>query len=197
MHSLSNLPPYDAFDPSIEVPECLQKYLSVTEDPQEVHALIRDNRARRTQLLTRRFYNQIQYGCKSSACQVPTCLSYRKRVATGPVRLHNEVTARALAVRCVERYTHRGRDIDRIPKRDKNKKLSLHYDAFPNNGLCYSDPVVPWYADSNEYFNKKNAAAQRVGYVVKTQMSEKDNNPSQHSTNDAAPDHPELLMSME
>lgn len=164
MHSTSR-PPLDAkqdFDPSRDVPDFLQKYLTTTDNPFEIYKCVSQTNENRVRLLTRRFFNQIQYGCKNPACIVPTCLSYRERVATGPVRPHNDVTARALAVRCVEQYANRCRDIDRAPRKDKGKKKQTLHAQSSKDGLCYNEPVVPWYADAREYLAKTSAAASRT-----------------------------------
>lgn len=163
MHSTSRpfLETRRDFDPARDVPEFLQKYLTTTENPHEIYKCVSQTNDNRVRLLTRRFFNQIQYGCKNPSCIVPTCLSYRKRVAVGPVRPHNDVTARALAVRCVERYANRGRDIDRTPRRDKGKKKQTLPGHSPTDGLCYNEPVIPWYADAREHLAKTTAAASR------------------------------------
>ncbi|KAK5030506.1 hypothetical protein LTS07_005290 [Exophiala sideris] len=87
-----------------------------------VHA----QRERRLRLLVRRFTNQIQYGCRNVNCTTPTCLSYRKRNTTGPLRPYTDLSARTLACQLVEEYTKGGKE---------------------RASLCANEPVVPWYQD--------------------------------------------------
>lgn len=145
------------FEPASDIPECLRQHLTITEQPHEIYTFVSQNHEKRLRLLTRRFFNQIQYGCRNPNCDAPTCLSCRKRTSAGVLRPHNDVTARALATKCVEQYASRGRDLDRRSRRDKCKRTS----ETSVDGLCLNEPVVPWYADAKEYLAKKDAAASR------------------------------------
>lgn len=138
-----------------EVPKELQRYLTSTERPQEIYRLIDRDNDRQIRLLLRRFTNQIQYGCTNPHCNVPTCLSYRKRTAPGPLRRHTDLTARALAVKCLEQYASHGRDLARYSHRGKGKGKQISYDS---DGLCWSDPIVPWYTDPNDFFTRQKTA---------------------------------------
>ncbi len=48
-------------------------------------------------LISIRYHDQLLYGCSQPDCMTPSCLSYRKRKATGPFRPYTVLTARALA----------------------------------------------------------------------------------------------------
>ncbi|KAK5083929.1 hypothetical protein LTR05_006436 [Lithohypha guttulata] len=151
----------DSFDPARDVPDYLQRYLIVTDKPPEIYQFVSQTREHKLRLLTRRFFNQIQYGCQNPYCDAPSCLSYRKRIANAPLRPHSDVTARTLAVRCVEQYASRGRDLDRTPRRVRTKTKSRSCDFSSSDGLCQNDPIVPWYADAQEHLTKRVAAALR------------------------------------
>lgn len=148
----------DADDVLSYIPQDLRQYLVDIERPQDIYRHVNRQHDRRIRLLLRRFTNQIQYGCTNTSCNVPTCLSYRKRVSSGPLRPHTDLTARALAVNCLEQYATHGRDLARFPNRDKGKKKQL---TQASDGLCWSEPVLPWYADPNDYFARKRAVARR------------------------------------
>lgn len=141
-----------------QIPEDLQQYLITTEKPQEIYNLAERERDRRVRLLLRRFTNQIQYGCTNPRCNVPTCLSYRKRASSGPLRPHTDLTARALAVKCLEQYATYGRDLGRYHNRDKGKRKQSIPEA---DGLCWNEPVIPWYTDPNEYLAKRNVVVRK------------------------------------
>ncbi|KAK7179947.1 HECT-domain-containing protein [Paraphaeosphaeria sporulosa] len=54
-------------------------------------------RQREFQRLLRRYMSQILYGCTSTCCTTPTCLSCNKRLVSRPFRPPTQLTARALA----------------------------------------------------------------------------------------------------
>ncbi|KAJ4295374.1 hypothetical protein N0V90_007386 [Kalmusia sp. IMI 367209] len=54
-------------------------------------------RQRQFQHLVRRYMSQILYGCTSTYCTTPTCLSCNKRLVSKPFRPPTQLTARALA----------------------------------------------------------------------------------------------------
>lgn len=116
-----------ASDLGFDVPEYVLPDVIPVTDPKLVYANVHAQRDRRLRLLIRRYTNQIQYGCRNINCTTPTCLSYRKRNSTGPLRRYTELSARTLACQLVEEYTRSGKD-------------SLA-------GLCQNQPVVPWYED--------------------------------------------------
>lgn len=141
----------DDFDPARDLPQHLQQYLTTTDKPDEIYQVHGQLRDRQLRLLTLRFFNQIQYGCENVLCDAPTCLSYRKRVASGPIRPHNEVTARALAATCVEYYASRGTNTSKTDPVEK-RKSSVH-------GLCQNPPVIPWYTELQQHPVKRHDAA--------------------------------------
>lgn len=163
MHSttISGVLRPDADEVLSYIPQDLRQYLVDLERPQDIYCHINRQHDRRIRLLLRRFTNQIQYGCTNTNCNVPTCLSYRKRVSPGPLRPHTDLTARALAVNCLEQYATHGRDLARYPNRDKGKKKQMTQSF---DGLCWSEPVLPWYADPNDYFARKRAVAKRPSF---------------------------------
>ena len=60
-------------------------------------------------------------------CTTPTCLSYRKRNSTGPLRKYTDLSARTLACQLVDEHDQSGKETVA--------------------GLCQHEPVVPWYED--------------------------------------------------
>ncbi|KAK5949869.1 hypothetical protein OHC33_009054 [Knufia fluminis] len=154
------------FDPARDVPESLRQYLTTVHNPRDIYVDRTHASERRLRLLHRRFLNQITYGCRNPYCNVPTCFSYRKRVSGAAVRPYTDVSARALATKCVEQYATHGRDLSRGSRRDYGKTKSslgsldgnLH-----NDGLCRNDPIIPWYADPDEYLDKIRAATSKDG----------------------------------
>lgn len=46
---------------------------------------------------TRRYKNQVLYGCQDPGCCTPTCASYRRRNTEGPFRRYTDLSARTLA----------------------------------------------------------------------------------------------------
>lgn len=160
MHSTttSGILKSEANDTLLQIPQDLQQYLTTTENPQEIYNLAERERDRRVRLLLRRFTNQIQYGCTNPQCNVPTCLSYRKRASTGPLRPHTDLTARALAVKCLEQYATHGRDLGRYPSREKGKKKQSTSES---DGLCWNEPVIPWYTDPKEHLAKRRVVARK------------------------------------
>ncbi|KAI1608006.1 ubiquitin-protein ligase E3 A [Exophiala viscosa] len=111
----STLVPEDVLPDIIPVPNSALLYSNI-------HA----QRERRLRLLIRRYTNQIQYGCRDINCTTPTCLSYRKRNTTGPLRPYTDLSTRTLACQLVEESMKGG----------KGRAL-----------LCPNEPVVPWYQD--------------------------------------------------
>ncbi|ETN39789.1 uncharacterized protein HMPREF1541_06015 [Cyphellophora europaea CBS 101466] len=99
----------------------------IQNEPQDSYRNIQVERDRRLRLITRRYENQIQYGCHNRHCATPTCLSYRRRNSKTPVRRYTETSARALACHLVEESTRNRKD--------------------PTLGLCPNQPIVPWYQD--------------------------------------------------
>ncbi|KAF1967130.1 hypothetical protein BU23DRAFT_559677 [Bimuria novae-zelandiae CBS 107.79] len=55
------------------------------------------DRQRSFQCIVRRYISQILYGCTSTFCTTPTCLSCNKRLVSKPFRPPTQLTARALA----------------------------------------------------------------------------------------------------
>ncbi len=84
-------------DLGFNVPDHVLSDIIPISDPKLLYANVHAQRDRRLRLLIRRFTNQIQYGCRNINCTTPTCLSYRKRNSTGPVRRYTELSARTLA----------------------------------------------------------------------------------------------------
>ncbi|EXJ89299.1 hypothetical protein A1O3_02365 [Capronia epimyces CBS 606.96] len=126
-----------ASDLGFDVPEQVLSDIIPISDPKLVYANIHAQRDRRLRLLIRRYTNQIQYGCMNINCTTPTCLSYRKRNSTGPLRRYTELSARTLACQLVEEYTRGGKD-------------SIA-------GLCQNPPVVPWYEDPDVTKRRRNS----------------------------------------
>lgn len=141
------------------LPHEFDTYLTTTSRPHEIFVSLRDSRDQRLRLLLRRFTNQILYGCKNSQCNVSTCLSYRKRRATTPVRPYTEVAARALAWRCVEEYANSSSDQGQVDGFISRKKGRPRQEATDTRSrLCWNEPVVPWY--------ETPASAQRRGSSI-------------------------------
>ena len=152
------------FNPAVDVPQSLREHLIATESPQEVYLDRVHASERRLRLLHRRFLNQITYGCKNPRCDVPTCFSYRKRLSGAAIRPYTDVSARALAANCVEQYSSHGRDVGRGFRREHGKTKATPGSVnggFQEDGLCRNEPVIPWYADPDEYLAKIKAAASR------------------------------------
>ncbi|KIW15681.1 hypothetical protein PV08_05731 [Exophiala spinifera] len=116
-----------AADLGFDVPEYILPDIIPISDSRSDYLNIHHQRDRRLRLLLRRFTNQIQYGCRNSNCTTPTCLSYRKRNSTGPLRRYTDLSARTLACQLLEDFSRGGKE--------------------PLAELCPNEPVVPWYED--------------------------------------------------
>ncbi|KAK7885425.1 hypothetical protein LTR67_010604 [Exophiala xenobiotica] len=116
-----------AGDVGFEVPEHILPDIIPLHDARLDYFNIHTQRDRRLRILIRRFTNQIQYGCKNANCTTPTCLSYRKRNSTAPLRKYTELSARTLACQLLEDFSRGGKE--------------------PLAELCSNEPVVPWYED--------------------------------------------------
>lgn len=116
-----------ASDFDFPVPDYILEDIIPISDPKLFYTNIHAQRERRLRLLIRRYTNQIQYGCKNVNCTTPSCLGYRKRHSTAPLRRYTELSARSLACQLVDDFTRSGRE--------------------QPSGLCQNDPVVPWYED--------------------------------------------------
>ncbi|EXJ64050.1 hypothetical protein A1O7_00385 [Cladophialophora yegresii CBS 114405] len=114
-------------DLGFHAPDYILDDIIPVTDPKLIYSNIHAQRDRRLRLLIRRYTNQIQYGCRNVNCATPTCLSYRRRNSTAPLRQYTELSARTLACQLVEEYGRSGKD------------TAL--------GLCPNEPVVPWYED--------------------------------------------------
>ncbi|KAJ9655705.1 hypothetical protein H2198_005502 [Neophaeococcomyces mojaviensis] len=147
------------------VPECLRQYLITVREPCDIYKSVNRSHDQRLRLLLRRFTNQIQHGCKNPHCNVPTCLSYRKRNAGGPVRPYTDVAARALAVKCVERCAS-SESLDEVLKRKKGRRTQTPGNArgASGSGLCWNEPVVPWYSHSEEHLRRRRVASEQAVY---------------------------------
>lgn len=154
----------NSFDAARDVPDHLRKYLTTVTSPDDVYTEQRRLAERRLRFLYRRFLNQINYGCKNPGCDVPTCLSYRTRVFGGVIRPYTDASARALATQCIEDYASRVRDSGRHLRRGSQR----HKHGTVNDGLCWNEPVVPWYTHPDEPRGKPNAGAVANGHVVST-----------------------------
>ncbi|EXJ95364.1 hypothetical protein A1O1_00485 [Capronia coronata CBS 617.96] len=126
-----------ASDLGFEVPDHILPDIIPISDPKLVYANVHAQRDRRLRLLIRRYTNQIQHGCRNVNCTTPTCLSYRKRNSTGPLRRYTDLSARTLACQLVEEYTRGGKD--------------------SVAGLCQNQPVVPWYEDPDVTKRRRNS----------------------------------------
>jgi hypothetical protein len=102
-------------------------------------------RERRLRLLIRRYTNQIQHGCLNRNCSVQTCLSFRRRNTKGPLRPYTDLSARALACHLVEEYGSAGRD--------------------PAEGLCRSQPVVPYYQEPGRRQRNTERRSENAAYT--------------------------------
>lgn len=154
------------FDPTRDVPDSLRQYLTTAENTRDIYSDRVHASERRLRLLYRRFLNQITYGCRDPYCEVPTCFSYRKRVSGAAIRSYTDVSARALATKCVEQYASHGRDLGRFSKREHGRTKATLGGAvghIEDDGLCRNEPVIPWYADPDEYLPKLRAAAAKDG----------------------------------
>ncbi|KAK5097308.1 hypothetical protein LTR70_003684 [Exophiala xenobiotica] len=154
------------FDAERDVPNSLRQYLTTAESTRDIYLDRVHASERRLRLLHRRFLNQITYGCRNPYCNVPTCFSYRKRVSGSAIRPYTDVSARALAAKCVEQYASHGRDLGRSPKREHGKSKAILGGAVGHvhdDGLCRNEPVIPWYANPDEYLPKLRTAAAKDG----------------------------------
>lgn len=80
-----------------EVPDFVAQDCINATDADDILILSQRNKKQELVKLYRRYYNQIQYGCKNVHCTTPTCLSFRRRHARAPLRPYTDLTARALA----------------------------------------------------------------------------------------------------
>ncbi|OAP58389.1 hypothetical protein AYL99_07479 [Fonsecaea erecta] len=121
----------------------LDDIISVS-DPKLLYSNTHAQRDRRLRLLIRRYTNQIQYGCRNINCATPTCLSYRRRNSTAPLRKYTELSARTLACQLVDEYNRNGKE--------------------PFTGLCHNEPVVPWYEEP-ALIKKRRNSHEKVGHL--------------------------------
>ncbi|ETI27972.1 hypothetical protein G647_00421 [Cladophialophora carrionii CBS 160.54] len=124
-------------DLGFHAPDYILDDIIPVTDPKLIYSNTHAQRDRRLRLLIRRYTNQIQYGCRNVNCATPTCLSYRKRNSTAPLRKYTELSARTLACQLVDEYGRSGKD------------TSL--------GLCPNEPVVPWYEDPAHAKKRRNS----------------------------------------
>jgi hypothetical protein len=124
-------------DLGFHAPDYILDDIIPVTDPKLIYSNVHAQRERRLRLLIRRYTNQIQYGCRNVNCTTPTCLSYRKRNSTAPLRKYTELSARTLACQLVDEYGRSGKD------------TAL--------GLCPNDPVVPWYEDPTHAKKRRNS----------------------------------------
>lgn len=124
-------------DLGFHVPDHVLPDIIPVSDPKLLFSNYHAQRDRRLRQLIRRYTNQIQYGCRNLNCNTLTCLSYRKRNSTAPLRRHTDLSARTLACQLVEDCTRAGKD--------------------PVVGLCQNDPVVPWYEDPVASKKRRNS----------------------------------------
>ncbi|KIW73579.1 hypothetical protein PV04_01684 [Phialophora macrospora] len=124
-------------DLGFHAPDYILDDIIPVTDPKLIYSNVHAQRDRRLRLLIRRYTNQIQYGCRNVNCTTPTCLSYRKRNSTTPLRKYTELSARTLAFQLVDEYGRSGKD------------TAL--------GLCPNDPVVPWYDDPAHAKKRRNS----------------------------------------
>ncbi|KIX05900.1 uncharacterized protein Z518_03873 [Rhinocladiella mackenziei CBS 650.93] len=134
---------HEGSDLSLNIPDHVFPEIIPIPDPKLLYVNAHAERDRRLRLLIRRYSNQIQYGCRNVNCTTPTCLSYRKRNSTGPLRRYTELSARTLACQLVEECTRNGKE--------------------PLSGLCQNDPVVPWYEDPAVTKKRRNSL-ERLGH---------------------------------
>ncbi|EXJ72688.1 uncharacterized protein A1O5_03835 [Cladophialophora psammophila CBS 110553] len=137
-------PRVKASDLGFHVPDHVLDDIIQISDPKLLYSNVHAQRDRRLRLLIRRYTNQIQYGCRNVNCTTPTCLSYRKRNSTGPLRKYTELSARTLACQLVDEYNRSGKD--------------------PFCGLCQNEPVVPWYEDP-ALGKKRRNSYEKVGHL--------------------------------
>ena len=130
-------PRVKASDLGFHVPEHFLPDIIPLSDPKLLFSNYHAQRDRRLRQLIRRYTNQIQYGCRNLNCNTLTCLSYRRRNSTAPLRRHTDLSARTLACQLVEEYTRAGKD--------------------PVVGLCQNEPVVPWYDDPAASKKRRNS----------------------------------------
>lgn len=124
-------------DLGFHVPEHVLPDIIPVPDSRLLFSNYHAQRDRRLRQLIRRYTNQIQYGCRNLNCNTLTCLSYRKRNGTAPLRKHTDLSARTLACQLVEDYTRASKD--------------------PTVGLCQNEPVVPWYEDPAAIEKRRNS----------------------------------------
>ncbi|OAG37604.1 hypothetical protein AYO21_08212 [Fonsecaea monophora] len=137
-------PRVKASDLGFNAPDYILDDVIPISDPKLFYSNVYAQRDRRLRLLIRRYTNQIQYGCRNVNCTTPTCLSYRKRNSTGPLRKYTELSARTLACQLVDEYSRNGKD------------------SFA--GLCQNEPVVPWYEDP-ALVRKRRNSHEKVGHL--------------------------------
>lgn len=133
-----------AADLGFDVPDFLLPDIIPIPDSRSDYLNIHHQRDRRLRLLLRRFTNQIQYGCRNTNCSTPTCLSYRKRNSTGPLRKYTDLSARTLACQLLEDFSRGGKE--------------------PLAELCPNEPVVPWYEDP-AVAKRRRASLDKTPYV--------------------------------
>ncbi|KIX96343.1 uncharacterized protein Z520_08121 [Fonsecaea multimorphosa CBS 102226] len=137
-------PRVKASDLGFHAPDYVLDDIIPITDPKLLYSNIHAQRDRRLRLLIRRYTNQIQYGCRNVNCTTPTCLSFRKRNSTGPLRKYTELSARTLACQLVDDYNRHGKE--------------------PFSGLCQNEPVVPWYEDP-ALIKKRRNSHEKVGHL--------------------------------
>ncbi|KIW44665.1 uncharacterized protein PV06_03119 [Exophiala oligosperma] len=133
-----------AADLGFDAPDFLLPDIIPISDSRSDYLNIHHQRDRRLRLLLRRFTNQIQYGCRNTNCSTPTCLSYRKRNSTGPLRKYTDLSARTLACQLLEDFSRGGKE--------------------PLAELCPNEPVVPWYEDP-AVAKRRRASLDKTPYV--------------------------------
>ncbi|KEF59580.1 uncharacterized protein A1O9_04425 [Exophiala aquamarina CBS 119918] len=129
-------------DLGFHVPEHIIPDIIPISDPKLLFSNYHAQRDRRLRQLIRRYTNQIQYGCRNLNCNTLTCLSYRKRNSTAPLRRHTDLSARTLACQLVDDYARAGKD--------------------PVVGLCQNEPVVPWYENPAAIKKTRNSLEKSV-----------------------------------
>lgn len=133
-----------AADLGFPVPDHILPDIIPISDPKLLYTNAFAQRDRRLRLLLRRYTNQIQFGCRNVNCTTPTCLSYRKRNSTGPLRRFTELSARTLACQLVEDFNRSGKE--------------------PSSGLCQNEPVVAWYEDPAASKKRRNSIEKMGGH---------------------------------
>lgn len=125
--------PYDAHSRktrlSFAVPEHIARQTVIVTNPEDIYELAHSCREQNLHALIRRYVNQILHGCQNPLCTTPTCLSYQKRTAKGPLRKYTPLSARAIACFLVS-------------ERD------------PEAGLCRNTPVIPFEIDIDRVAKK-------------------------------------------